>query len=80
MALSTEYAKDILEWIQWYNYHRATLSHSGVEQQLAFQEKAIYGLFKLVAGLSDEAARIDAGERVPQARPSLYVPIGGRFE
>lgn len=75
--LSREFVTDINEWVQWYNYHRQTWDNMDLEKKVQFQQKAIYGLFKVVAAMADEIARIDGSPRKAGGSP-LILPLGVR--
>ena len=75
--LSPEFVKTISDWITWYNYNRRNAEKAGVENQLAFVQKAVNGLFFVVAAMADEVARVDGTPR-EEAR-KILVPIGARF-
>jgi hypothetical protein len=78
MALEREFVQSMNDWIKWYNYNRRSAENAGVEQKLAFQQKAIQGLFFVVAAMADEMARIDGGtER--DARPNLLIPVSAQW-
>ncbi len=74
MALEREFVQTINDWITWFNYNRRSVESAGVEQKLAFQQKAIQGLFFVIAAMADEMARIDGGSE-RDTRPKLLVPV-----
>lgn len=73
MALEREFVQTLNDWMKWYNYNRRNAEHAGVEQKLAFQQKAIQGLFFVIAAMADEMARIDGGSE-KDLRPNLLIP------
>jgi hypothetical protein len=75
MALEREFVKTLNDWITWYNYHKRSAANASVERKLEFQQKAINGLFFVVAAMADEMARIDGGS-AKDDRPALMVPVG----
>lgn len=78
MALQREFVQTVNDWIKWYNYNRRDLEHAGPENKIAFQQKAIQGLFFVVAAMADEMARIDGGSE-RDARPQLLIPVSAQW-
>lgn len=78
MALEREFVRTLNDWIQWYNYHKRSAENAGAENKLAFQAKAINGLFFVVAAMADELARVDGGSE-KDGRVNLILPVGVRF-
>lgn len=78
MALEREFVQTLNDWMKWYNYHRRSAENAGVENKLAFQAKAINGLFFVVAAMADEMARIDGGSEKDD-RVNILIPVGTRW-
>ena len=74
--LTPEYVTAIEEWLTWYNYHAGTASSGGVEQRLAFLEKGMRGSFIILAGLTQEVAKI--GERKDIQQRLIQLPVSFR--
>ena len=75
--LSKDFVSGLDQWLTWYNYHRKSWDNMDLENKVKFQNKAIYGLFDLVAKSADEIARID-GVGLKEPPPRLWVPLGVR--
>lgn len=76
--LQREFVQTMNDWIKWYNYNRRNAENAGVEQKLAFQQKAIQGLFFVVAAMADELARVDGGSE-KDSRPRLLLPVSAQW-
>lgn len=74
--LTPEYVKAIEDWLKWYNEHAAQTEGRGLEQRIAFLEKGLRGSFIILAGLTQELARI--GERKDAERRLLHLPVSWR--
>lgn len=78
MALEREFVQTINDWITWYNHNRRVAESAGVENKLKFQQKAIQGLFFVVAAMADEIARVDGGS-ARDDRPKILVPVNAQW-
>lgn len=78
MALEREFVQTMNDWIKWYNYNRPSSEQAGVERKLAFQQKAIQGLFFVVAAMADELARVDGGSE-RDMRPNILIPVSAQW-
>lgn len=78
MALEREFVQTMNDWIKWYNHNRRVAENAGVENKLAFQQKAIQGLFFVIAAMGDEMARIDGGTERDR-RPNLLIPVSAQW-
>lgn len=74
--LTPEYVKAIEDWLKWYNEHASRMSIQGLDKRVAFLEKGLRGCFIILAGLTQETARI--GERKDAERRILQLPVEWR--
>lgn len=78
MALSREFVQTLNDWIKWQNYHRKSAQNAGLENRVAFLEKANHGLYFIAAAMADELARVDGGSEKDD-RVNLILPVGVRW-
>lgn len=64
-----EVAARAQDWVTWYNYNRPTAG-AGLEQRVAFLEKANFGALELIAQLVDLALVQGPVEEVKIALPT----------
>lgn len=69
MRTVREVAMRANDWVTWYNYNRPN-ANSGMEQRVAFLEKANHGALELIVELVDVLASMRIPEQVKIALPT----------
>ena len=70
--MTSDYEKNLVEWLKWYNYHQPTLSNSSLDKRVEFLDKAVLGLFRLVADTANEVER----NHINRNTPKIVLPTG----